>query len=180
MAPTYTYKWTIRRNNADVLKEGTLDLTSGKDKIEITGDAPEMIYVAITPDAAAPTGGNTGRNNGLYAVGAAVAPTELGLSTPRPADFDSFWATKLAAQSKIPIHPILTAVETDTPGVEMHTYVLDALWSQSQGYIAKPAKPGKFPRAAPAPVRRCLRAEREVRCRPRRRRLARDGRRLAR
>jgi cephalosporin-C deacetylase-like acetyl esterase len=145
VAPTYSYKWTIRRNNADVLKEGKLDLSSGKDKIEITGDAPEMIYVAITPDAAAPSGGNTGRNNGLYAVGAAVAPTKLGLSTPRPADFDAFWATKLAAQAKIPIHPVLTPVQTDTPGVEMNTYVLDALWSQAQGYVAKPAKSGKFP-----------------------------------
>ncbi len=145
VAPTYSYKWTIRRNNADMLKEGKLDLSAGKDRIEITGDAPEMIYVAITPEAARPIGGNTGRNNGLYAVGAAVAPTKLGLSTPRPADFDSFWATKLAAQAKIPIHPMLTPVETDTPGVEMNTYVLDALWSQAQGYVAKPAKPGKFP-----------------------------------
>src|SRR5208283_51750 len=68
--PSYAYKWTIRRNNAVVLKEGKLDLSSGKDKIEITGDQPEMIYVAIEPSAnpgaAAPAyvGGNTGRNNG--------------------------------------------------------------------------------------------------------------------
>jgi cephalosporin-C deacetylase-like acetyl esterase len=165
--PTYSYKWTIRRNNADVLKEGKLDLSSGKDKIEISGDAPEMLYVAIEPtaklaadtaaSAATPVagpgrgnpngyvGGNTGRNNGLYAVGAAVAPTKIGLATPRPADFDSFWATKLAAQAKIPIHPVLTPVLTDTPGVEMNTFVLDALWSQAQGYLAKPAKAGRFP-----------------------------------
>jgi cephalosporin-C deacetylase-like acetyl esterase len=163
--PTYSYKWTIRRNNADVLKEGKLDLAAGKDKIEIAGDAPEMIYVAIEPVAklaaaaasseppASPgrgnpngyTGGNTGRNNGLYAVGAAVAPTKIGLSTPRPADFDSFWAGKLAAQAKIPIHPVLTSVPPDTPGVEMNTFVLDALWSQAQGYLAKPASTGKFP-----------------------------------
>ena len=45
-------------------------------------------------------GGNTGRNNGLYAVGAAVAPQKLGLSTPRPADFDAFWDGKLAAQRR--------------------------------------------------------------------------------
>jgi hypothetical protein len=42
VAPTYAYKWTIRRNNAVVLKEGKLDLSTGKDKIEITGDQPEM------------------------------------------------------------------------------------------------------------------------------------------
>ncbi len=173
-AITYSYKWTVRRNNAVVLKEGRLDLSSGQDKIEIRGDQPEMIYVAIEPvaklaaDDAAPapaattpavanapaggrgnpspfTGGNTGRNNGLYAVGAAVAPTKIGLVTPRPADFDSFWAGKLAAQAEVPINPRLTPVEADTPGVEMNTFVLDALGSKTQGYVAKPAREGKFP-----------------------------------
>jgi hypothetical protein len=61
-APTYKYRWTIRRNNAVGLKEGTLDLTSGKATIEILGDQPGMIYVAIeafedlTPASAAPVG----------------------------------------------------------------------------------------------------------------------------
>jgi cephalosporin-C deacetylase len=162
--PAYSYKWTIRRNNADVLKEGKLDLSSGRDKIEITGDQPEMIYVAIEPVAklaadGAPAepeaagrgnpsgfvGGNTGRNNGLYAVGAAVAPTKIGLAAPRPADFDGFWAGKLAAQAKVPMNPVLTPVQTDVPGVEMNTFVLAALGSNAQGYIAKPAREGKFP-----------------------------------
>src|SRR3954454_16894234 len=76
VTPTYAYKWTIRRNNAVVLKEGKLDLSSGRDKIEITGDQPGMIYVAIEPYAnlaegdatTAYVGGNTGRNTGLHAV----------------------------------------------------------------------------------------------------------------
>jgi cephalosporin-C deacetylase-like acetyl esterase len=174
VAPTYAYKWVLRRNNAVVLKEGRLDLSSGKDRIEIVGDQPEMIYVAIepyanlTPPAATPrpdsasgatgatsrggsavppayTGGNTGRNNGLYAVGAAVAPTNLGLSTPRPADFDSFWSNKLALQAKVPINPVLTPVQTDVPGVELSIFTLDALGSHAHGYLARPAKEGKFP-----------------------------------
>ncbi len=147
VTPTYEYKWTIRRNNAVVLKEGKLDLSSGKDKIEITGEQPEMIYVAIQPSSSGgePVGGNTGRNNGLYAVGAAVAPTKIGLSTPRPDDFDAFWDAKLAAQAKIPINPVLTKVETDVPDVELSMFVLDALGSQAHGYIAKPAREGKFP-----------------------------------
>jgi len=164
---TYTYKWTIRRNNAVVLKEGKLDLAAGKDRIAITGDQPEMIYVAIEPvarlakEGAAPeaeaantaggrnsggfVGGNTGRNNGLYAVGAAVAPARLGLSAPRPDDFDSFWDQKLALQARVPINPVLTPLDTDTPGVAMNTFVLDALGSKAQGYIARPAKEGTFP-----------------------------------
>ena len=178
IAPTHAYRWSIRRNNAVILKEGTLNLASGKDKIEITSDQPEMIYVAIEPyvnlaaDASAPGaaaaargpagqavpaaapgrdaaprfgGGNAGRNNGLYAIGAAVAPTRIGLSTPRPDDFDAFWDSKLAAQTKVPINPFLTPVQTNVPGVEMSIFVLDALGSQAHGYLAKPAKEGKFP-----------------------------------
>jgi cephalosporin-C deacetylase-like acetyl esterase len=174
-APTYAYKWTIRRNNAVVLKEGKLDLSSGTDKIEIIGDQPEMIYVAVEPlgmlvtgspatAAAVPapssadqqaaaaasvpvkfTGGNTGRDNGLYAVGAAVAPLEIPLSTARPADFDAFWDGKLALQAKVPINAVITPVETDVPGVEMSMFALDALGSKAHGYVAKPAGEGKFP-----------------------------------
>ncbi|MEO7193163.1 MAG: acetylxylan esterase, partial [Vicinamibacterales bacterium] len=156
--PTYSYKWTIRRNNAVVLKEGRLDLTTGRASIEVTGDQPGMIYVAIEPyadlagstpaPASAPstyTGGNTGRNTGLYAVAAAVAPTRIGLSTPRPADFDAFWDAKLAAQAKVPINPVLTPVDTDVPGVELRMFALDALGSTVHGYMAKPARDGKFP-----------------------------------
>jgi cephalosporin-C deacetylase-like acetyl esterase len=147
--PTHGYKWTIRRNNAVVLKEGKLDLATGKDRIEITGEEPEMIYVEIDPVAThgetAFTGGNTGRNNGVYAVGAAVAPAKIGLAAPRPADFDAFWADQLAEQAKVPAHPVLAAVETDVAGVEMSTFVLDALGSKAHGYTAKPAQEGKFP-----------------------------------
>jgi cephalosporin-C deacetylase-like acetyl esterase/S-formylglutathione hydrolase FrmB len=152
--PTYSYKWTIRRNNAVVLREGKLDLSSGKAAIEIVADQPGMMYVAIeayadvsSPPADAPrfTGGNTGRNTGFYAVGAAVAPTKIGLSTPRPADFDAFWEGKLAAQATIPINPVLTPVATDVPGVEMSMFQLDALGSKVHGYVAKPAKDGRFP-----------------------------------
>jgi cephalosporin-C deacetylase-like acetyl esterase len=147
--PTYSYKWTIRRNNAVVLKEGKLDLSTGKDKIEITADEPSMIYVAIDPVAdpapAAFTGGNTGRNNGRYAVGAAIVPSKIGLATPRPDDFDSFWAAKLEAQAKIPLNAALTPVPTETPGIEMHSFVLDALGSKTQGYVARPTREGKLP-----------------------------------
>ena len=168
-APTYAYKWTVRRNNKDVLKEGKLDLSSGTDKIEIVGDQPEMIYVAIEPyanlsadnavkdqgaapasnagSAATPSfiGGNTGRNNGLYAVGAAVAPGKLGLSTPRPPDFDAFWDAKLSAQAKVSIDPKLTPIQSDIPGIEESMFALNAMGSKVHGYVAKPARQGKFP-----------------------------------
>lgn len=150
--PAYSFRWTIRRNNAVVLKQGKLDLSSGKDKIEIAGDQPGMIYVAVepyTPEGSEPpakfTGGNTGRNNGLYAVGAAVEPANIGLSTPRPEDFDAFWAAKLEAQAQVPINATFTPFDSPTEGVEMSVFTLDALGSKAHGFVAKPAKEGKFP-----------------------------------
>ena len=169
VTPTYAYGYTVRRNNNVALKEGKLNLSSGKDTIEIVGDQPEMIYVAVEPyavlpsaaSAAAPsvtaaaagvaptpspyTGGNTGRNNGLYAVGAAVAPLQIGLDTPRPMDFDAFWNGKLTEQAKVAINPVLTPAQSDVPGVELSIFTLDALGSKAHGYLAKPAKDGKFP-----------------------------------
>jgi cephalosporin-C deacetylase-like acetyl esterase len=188
VTPTYYYKYSVRRDNAVVLKEGKLDLSRGKDTIEIVGDQPEMIYVAIdayavlpsaagtgdavaaAPAAPAPapanaaapsvtaaaagapafqrspyTGGNTGRNNGQYAVGAAVAPLEIPMDTPRPADFDAFWNGKLAEQARVPMNPMLTPFPTDVPDVEMSIFNLDALGSKVHGYIARPAKDGKYP-----------------------------------
>jgi cephalosporin-C deacetylase len=161
--PTYAYKWAVRRNNAVVLKEGKLDLSSGNDKIEIAGDQPEMIYVAIEPyanlaadaPAAGYLGGNAGRNNRLYAVGAAVAPAKIGLSTPRPDDFDAFWEAKLAAQAKVPVNPVLTKVETDVPDVELNMFVLDALGSQTHGYLAKPAGKANFRHSSNCSTRAC-------------------------
>jgi cephalosporin-C deacetylase len=154
--PAYAYKWTIRRNNAVVLKEGMLDLTPGRNTIEVVGDAPGMLYVAVeaykTLAPAAPTGeaprfsgGNTGRNTGFYAVGAAVAPGKIGLSVPRPADFDTFWQRKLAAQAAVSINATLTPVETTVPGVELSIFELEALGSHTRGYVARPATGGKFP-----------------------------------
>ena len=157
--PSYAYKWTIRRNNAVVLKEGKLDLSTGQATIEIVADQPGMIYVAVQAyedlvpgstsapagEASRFTGGNAGRNTGFYAVGAAVEAKKIGLSTPRPADFDAFWDAKLAAQAKIPINAVLTPVETDTPGVEINMFQLDALGSKAHGYVGKPAREGKFP-----------------------------------
>ena len=108
-----------------------------------------MIYVAVEPDGpkrdSGYTGGNTGRNNGLYAVGAAVAPFQIPLSTPRPDDFDAFWDSKLATQAKVPINPGPIPLEADVPGVQLSMFVLDALGSRAHGYVAKPRGEGKFP-----------------------------------
>jgi cephalosporin-C deacetylase-like acetyl esterase len=78
-------------------------------------------------------------------VGAAVAPAKIGLSTPRPGDFDAFWSAKLAAQAKVPVNAVLTPAPAAEPDVELSAFVLDALGSKAHGWIARPTREGKFP-----------------------------------
>jgi cephalosporin-C deacetylase-like acetyl esterase len=120
----------------------TLDGTAGA---PAGSGSPMPVPPPSTAEAAAFVGGNTGRNTGFYAVGAAVAPTKIPMSTARPADFDGFWDAKLAAQAKVPINAVLTPVPSDVSGVTMSIFTLDALGSHAHGYLARPAKEGKFP-----------------------------------
>jgi len=144
------YTYTIRRNNSDIIAAGALDLSSGSTTIETAIGEPAMLYVEVKADAApAPEGPNAAApvvaKEAAIHLGAAVAPTLLRPSVPRPADFDAFWDAKLKALSEIPINPVLTAAENAKPGVELYTVKLDSLGSHVQGYLAKPAKEGKFP-----------------------------------
>ena len=78
-------------------------------------------------------------------LGAAIAPALLQPSVPRPADFDAFWDAKLKALGEIPINPASVSTATGKASMELYTVKLDSLGSHVQGYLAKPAKEGKFP-----------------------------------
>ncbi len=151
-APSSPYTYTIKKNNFDILAAGALDFSSGSATIETELGEPAMLYVEVSagatpappahgPNAAAPV---VAKSAAIH-LGAAVAPWLLQPSVPRPADFDAFWDAKLKALSQIPTNPVLTATETSKPGVELYTVKLDSLGSHVQGYLAKPAKEGKFP-----------------------------------
>ena len=162
IAPVNQYSYVIRKNNLDVMQKGALDLSSGSATIETKLNEPAMLYVEVAPNASptAPpeaSAGNPapgpvarsqpaapGRGSAIH-LGAAIAPWKLQPAVPRPADFDSFWDAKLKSLSEIPIHPVLTPTETSKAGVELHTVKLDSLGSHVQGYLAKPAREGKFP-----------------------------------
>ena len=130
-----SYTYTIKTNNADVLKSGTLDLASGHATMEATLNEPAMLYVEVRPP---------GEGAAIH-LGAAIAPSELQPSVPRPADFDDFWEGKLKALAQVPIHPELTPAPGAREGVDLYTVKLDSLGSHVQGYLAKPATEGKFP-----------------------------------
>jgi len=134
--PPTGFTYTIKKNNAETIKTGTLDLSSGSATLEVTLDEPAMVYAQVN------TGDPSGRPINL---GAAVAPTKLQPSAPRPADFDAFWDGKLEALAAVPIDPVLVPKETMVADVDLFTVTLASLGSHAQGYLARPRRAGKFP-----------------------------------
>jgi cephalosporin-C deacetylase len=131
--PPGAFSYTARKNGMEVVKSGALDCSSGTARIEVVLNEPAMLYVQV------------GNGSKPVSLGAAISPWELKPSAPRPADFDEFWNTKLEALSKVAISPSVTPVESGVPGVELSRIQLDSVGSHVQGYLAKPARKGKFP-----------------------------------
>jgi cephalosporin-C deacetylase-like acetyl esterase len=134
------YRYTVKTNNLDLIKRGAFDLSSGKATIEVQLDEPAMLYIQVYPDdipadVAKP----------IATLGAAIAPSRLPPSAPRPADFDEFWSSKLKLLATVPVNPVLTPVATDVAGVDLNIVKLDSVGSHVQGYLARPKREGKFP-----------------------------------
>src|ERR1700722_4704367 len=138
------FDYDIKKNELEVLRSGTLDLSSGTATIEAVLDEPCMVFVELKPKGAPPGPGGPQRRP-YPSLGAAVAPERLQPSVPRPPDFDEFWAAKLKALREIPMNPVLTPMASDVPGVEVSAVKVTALNSHMQGYVVKPQREGKFP-----------------------------------
>lgn len=129
------YPYTLKRNNATVVQSGTLDLTGGPATIETTLAEPAMLFLSINPAGGTRT-----------LAGAAVAPTELQPSMPRPADFDAFWQAKLDLLAAVPANPVVTPGTSGRTGVDYATVRLDNVGgAHVYGQIARPSGEGKFP-----------------------------------
>jgi cephalosporin-C deacetylase len=136
-APAAKYTYTIAKNNLDTIKTGALDFSSGSATIEATLQEPAMLYVTVTAEGAPPAS--------AIHLGAAVAPTQLKPSVPRPPDFEAFWLNKLQYLSVTPMNAVVNPVKTPQAGVELSTIQVDAVGSRLHGYLAKPIRLGKFP-----------------------------------
>src|SRR5689334_22463180 len=67
---TLKYKYSVKKNNAEVIASGQLNLTDGEQRIQLQVSEPAMLYVEVAPVE--------GANAQTSAVaGAAVAPTKL-------------------------------------------------------------------------------------------------------
>ncbi|AHG93722.1 Acetyl xylan esterase (plasmid) [Gemmatirosa kalamazoonensis] len=145
--PAGAYTYTVRRNGGEVVSTGTLDLSTGKARIETSLADPAMVLVEVKPPRPDSTFGSRGTGGpGRVLLGAAVAPTGIAAAEPRPADFDAFWASKIAELNRIPMSPVVTPGESGKAGVEWATVKLNNVrGAHVYGQIAKPAREGKFP-----------------------------------
>ena len=140
---TTRYRYTVKRNNFDVIASGRLDLARGPASIEVRLMEPAMLYMELSPVFA---DGIPSATAAPIVAGAAVAPERLLPSIPRPADFDSFWKSKIAQLERVPIDPVLTAGDSGRAGVEYATFTLNNVnGTHVHGQLAKPSRPGRLP-----------------------------------
>lgn len=145
--PNARYAYEVRENNLAVLSSGTLDLSRGMDRVEGALSRPGIISMVLrlVPPADGPAPNVTPFAQAAMSAAAAVGIRDI-TAPARPADFRQFWDAKLAALRAVPMNPRLTAVESGNADVSLSMVALDALNSQTQGYLAIPRTGnGKYP-----------------------------------
>lgn len=127
--------YVVKQNNFKVLESGELDLSSGKAAVQCRLREPGMVFMTLTEPGQKPRD-----------FGAAVEPLKIDSSTPRPADFDTFWAHKLSELRAIPENPVWTPKESGDAAIEYGVLKMDHVnGTHVYGQLAKPSKPGKYP-----------------------------------
>jgi cephalosporin-C deacetylase len=145
--PAATYTYVVRRNGADSIGAGTLTLVRGRGRLETSLAEPGMIVVEVKPPAGVADFGNQSTGGkGRVLLGAAVDPTRITASEPKPADFDAFWAEKVSQLAAIPMEPVVRPGESGREGVAWSTVRLKNVGgSHVYGQVARPAREGKYP-----------------------------------
>lgn len=140
------YSYELTENNLTPIETGVLDLSSGLGTISTVLNHPGMLYLRLHYiGLAATVPAPTEQQLDKMTAGAAVAPELIRPPLPKPADFDSFWAEKLAALKRVPIRPRLVASASDRDDAALFAVTLDSLNSQVHGYLATPNDGRKHP-----------------------------------
>lgn len=134
-APTYR----VKSGNLTTLASGALTFTGDQAIVSSKLDQPGWLFLEV--EAKSATGA------ALNALGGAiVAPELIQPSTPAPADFDAFWAAKLAEQALVPMNPVVTPGVSGRAGVDYATVTLDTIrGTRIQGQLARPTSGTRFP-----------------------------------
>jgi cephalosporin-C deacetylase len=130
--------YVLKRSGLSVIKKDTLDLSNGSGTIEVSLSEPGTILGDITTTIDGKKHHNV--------IGAAIAPDKIQPVSPRPADFDEFWAAKIKQLAEIPANPKLEPADAGNAKVEYFKIQMDNInGSHVYGQLAKPKGEGKFP-----------------------------------
>lgn len=103
--------WTLRKNLTEIIGHGELDLAEHGAHVAYCASEPCYILCEMTfqppPDAENP-------QLQKQSAGVLFDPEKIAPALPIPADFDSFWATRLAALAAVPLN--LRRVPRSAPG----------------------------------------------------------------
>jgi cephalosporin-C deacetylase len=145
--PTAAFPYTVRKDGGAVVSTGTIDLGRGEGRIEASLGEPGMVLVEVAPPA--PDAGFGDRSTGgpgRILLGAAVDPIRIVPAEPKPADFETFWASQIERLAAIPMNVVVTPGESDRPGVEYATVRMNNInGARVYAQMAKPEGDGPFP-----------------------------------
>jgi cephalosporin-C deacetylase-like acetyl esterase len=147
VASSGPYSYTVRRNGADSIASGTFMLSKRRARIETSLAEPAMLVVEVKPPPGVNDfGSQSTGGKGRVRLGAAIEPTRITASEPKPTDFDAFWDEKLRLLAAVPMAPVVKPGESDRAGVEWSAVRLDNIGgAHVYGQLAKPAREGRFP-----------------------------------
>jgi cephalosporin-C deacetylase-like acetyl esterase len=130
---------TLKKGGATVIDQGIVNFNSGTTTIQTALHEPETILAEV-----AATNSSGGRIQAWGGV--AIAPDQIKPSSPCPADFDSFWQSKLKELAAVPEHAMLKKENSDRAETDYWKITLDNIrGTHIQGQMARPASGKKFP-----------------------------------
>lgn len=132
-------RYTLKRGGWTDADQGELTFSNSVARLETRCTAPETFLLEAKWRSAE---GKESRAVG----GVVVEPERIGLSAPRPADFDAFWETKLEELARVPANPRLESADSGKANVAYSKITMDNFrGSRIQGQVARPAQGEKLP-----------------------------------
>lgn len=124
-------------NGKDVVSSGTLSFVDGA--AQVTARAGKPGVLVLTVDHQTPWRPNV-------RCGAAVDWQSIRSTVAEPVDYDGFWKQKLGELAAVPMHPVLEAVDSGSPDVQLWKITMDTIRNaRIHGYLARPTGADPLP-----------------------------------
>ncbi|MCX6365744.1 MAG: acetylxylan esterase [Armatimonadetes bacterium] len=118
--------YVVKRGGLTEQSKGSLALAQGTGTVEARFEKPGALLLVLQGS----------RSRG----GAVAAPEKIGLSAPRPQNFDAFWAAKIKELGSVPANPRLERGLSGKPGVVYSKLTMNNIrGTKIQGHTAQPA-----------------------------------------